>query len=232
MLDVKRLGLVPYRQAHALQQELQEQRVQGSIPDTLLLLEHPPVVTLGRGAKAEHVLWTPDTMRKRGIEVVDTGRGGDVTFHGPGQLVAYAIVDLRPDRCDVRRYVRDLEEVMIRTCQHYGLDAIRVQGLTGVWVQGRKIGAIGVRISRWVTMHGVALNVNTDLNYFQSIVPCGIANKSVTSLRHELGTEVSMPDISMQDVQNVFTRHFGEVFDRKPATSMPESASLTHVVTT
>ncbi len=179
------------------------------MPDTLLLLEHDPVFTLGRNARQEHVLFPEETLRAQGYEVFEAGRGGDVTFHGPGQLVAYPILDLSPDRKDVHRYVRDLEEVMMRLCADYAVAASRVEGRTGCWVGDDKIGAIGVRISRWVTSHGLAFNVATDLQAFGLIVPCGISGKGVTSLRKLLDREVSMPDVMER-----LTTHFCAVFER------------------
>ena len=146
--------------------------------------------TLGRNARAENVLFPAERLRERGFDVYDTGRGGDVTYHGPGQVVGYPILDLSPDRRDVHRYVRDLEDVMIRTCASYGVEAGRIDGLTGTWVGREKIGAIGVRISRWVTSHGFAFNVSTDLAAFDLIVPCGIRDKGVTSLERLLGRDV------------------------------------------
>jgi lipoyl(octanoyl) transferase len=208
-IAVHRLGRVAYGETHALQQRLQEQRIRGEIGDTLLLLEHEPVITLGRGSHAENVLVTPDALRARGFEVHETGRGGDVTYHGPGQLVAYPILDLKPDRQDVRRYVRELEETMIRVAADFGVTAGRVAGLNGAWVGGeRKIGAVGVRISRWVTMHGFALNVTTDLTHFDVIVPCGIKDRTVTSLTRETGRE-----IAMRDVETSAAKHLAALFD-------------------
>jgi lipoyl(octanoyl) transferase len=198
------LGRIGYAEAHALQHRLLDARIRGEVGDTLLLLEHEPVITFGRGAHEENVVVPRDQLARLGVEVHETGRGGDVTYHGPGQLVAYPIFDLRPDRCDVRRYVRDLARVMIALAAQYGVDASFLEGdskLVGVWadeasprkwpgdprVEGgatraAKIGAIGVRLSRWVTMHGFAFNVSTDLAGFRLIVPCGIARYGVTSL--------------------------------------------------
>jgi lipoyl(octanoyl) transferase len=210
-LAVRRLGLVSYGEALTLQQRLVEQRRAGDTPDTLLLLEHPPVITLGvklASARA-NVVATPAVLAARGIEAVETGRGGDVTYHGPGQLVAYPILDLRPDRQDVHRYVRDLESVMIRVCESYGLEAGRVAGLSGTWIGNRKIGAIGVRISRWITSHGLAFNVSTDLSAFDLIVPCGIADRGVTSLATELGRTVAIDEVADRLVAA-----FLEVFER------------------
>jgi lipoyl(octanoyl) transferase len=183
-LRVHRLGRVAYGDGVAMQRALVEDRRADRIPDTLLLLQHPHVLTLGAklASARANVIAAPGELAARGVEVFEAGRGGDVTYHGPGQLVAYPILDLRPDRCDVHRYVRDLEEVMIRVAADFGLRAGRVDGFSGTWIGDRKIGAVGVRISRWITSHGVAMNVSTDLDYFDLIVPCGIADKEVTSL--------------------------------------------------
>src|SRR3954465_15484255 len=168
-LDVRRLGRVPCPEALALQRSLVEERRAGAIPDTLLLLEHPHVLALGvRGdGGRSHILASPDAIAARGIEIHETGRGGDITYHGPGQIVGYPIIDLNPDRRDVHKYVRDLEEVLMRTAGDYGIEAGRVEGLTGVWVGDEKLAAIGVRIARWITSHGFALNVTTNLDHFQ-----------------------------------------------------------------
>ena len=210
-LAVRRLGLVPYAAALDLQKALVEDRRAERIPDTLLLLEHPHVITLGvKLAEARtHVVATPESLAARGVEVVETGRGGDVTYHGPGQLVAYPILDLKPDRQDVHRYVRDLEAAMIQLCAGYGVAAGRITGFSGAWVGDRKIGAIGVRISRWITSHGLAFNVAPDLSYFDLIVACGIADKGVTSLSHELGRPVTVDEVA-----DGFVQSFAAVFDR------------------
>ena len=211
--QVRQPGLVPYGVAHDLQRQLVEQRKLDQIPDTLLLLEHPPVITLGRAAERANILADDETRRRLGVELHETGRGGDVTFHGPGQLVGYPIIKLSPDRCDIRRYVRDLQEVLIRTTAEYGLDATRHDESNpnvGVWVDGRKLAALGIRISRWVTMHGFALNVTTNLSYFQLIVPCGIRNHGVTSLQSLLGREVPLDEVAGRVI-----RHFGDVFERQ-----------------
>jgi lipoyl(octanoyl) transferase len=193
-LVVRHLGRVPYGPTLDLQAQLVADRQAGRIPDTLLLLEHDPVFTLGRNAKRENVLFPDGTLRARGFEVFEAGRGGDVTYHGPGQVVGYPILELPSHRRDVHRYVRDLEEVMIRTCTDYGLAATRVPGLTGAWVGDAKIGAIGVRIARWVTSHGFAFNVSTDLAPFDLIVPCGIRGRGVTSLETLLGRSVPLAE--------------------------------------
>jgi lipoyl(octanoyl) transferase len=212
-IDVRRLGRVAYAAGLELQQQLVEQRRVGAIGDTLLLLEHPPVITTGaraRGART-NVVASPDVLAREGVEIFDTGRGGDVTYHGPGQLVGYPIFDLRPDRQDVHQYVRDLEEALMLAIARFGITGTRVSGLSGVWVgeRGReeKIAAIGVRISRWITSHGFALNVDTDLRHFQLIVPCGIADRGVTSIARVLGRAVAMAD-----VEDAVVDGFREVF--------------------
>jgi lipoyl(octanoyl) transferase len=210
-LAIRRLGTISYSDGLALQQSLVEERRSDRIPDTLLLLQHPHVVTLGvkRDAARAHLVVPEGELADRGVEVFEAGRGGDITYHGPGQLVAYPILDLRPDRQDVHRYVRDLEEVMIRVCADYGLTAGRIAGLSGTWIGDGKIGAVGIRISRWITSHGIAFNVTTDLSYFDVIVPCGIQDKSVTSLAVELSREVPM-----REVEARFAERFADVFDR------------------
>lgn len=197
-LDVVRLGRQRYDEAMSHMERLVLGRVEGTARDTVLLLEHEPVVTLGRRKGGEANILVPEALlTAKGIELRTTERGGDVTYHGPGQLVAYPVLDLRPDRCDVRQYVTDLEQVMIDVAAHYGVRAERVSGQNGAWVEGkRKIGAVGVRIARWVTSHGVALNVNTDLSAFDLIVPCGIRDKGVTSLAKELGRPVDFEEAS------------------------------------
>jgi lipoyl(octanoyl) transferase len=233
------LGRVPYAEAHALQERLLEARVRGERPDTLLLLEHDPVITLGRGAKGENVIAPRARLGELGVALHEATRGGDVTYHGPGQLVAYPIFDLRPDRCDVRRYVRDLARVMIDLAGEYGVDASFVEGdakLVGVWVdeaspnrwpgdpraeggarRAAKIGAIGVRISRWVTMHGLAFNVATDLAGFRLIVPCGVPQYGVTSLA-ALGVAPAL----VADVARACVRCFARVFDADATLAGPE----------
>lgn len=212
-IDVRRLGRIDYQAGLELQAGLVEDRRAGRIGDTLLLLEHPPVITLGAKTRQgpKHIIASDEELARQGVTVHETGRGGDVTYHGPGQLVAYPIFDLKPDRCDVHKYVRDLEEVLIVALREFGLVATRVKGLSGAWVgepgRERKIAAIGVRISRWITSHGLALNVATDLRHFQLIVPCGIADRGVTSLEAELGRLVPMAD-----VENIIARAFATVF--------------------
>ena len=183
---VHSLGRVPYGQAWEMQRALVQQRKAGETGDTLLLLEHPPVITLGRNARREHLLTPPERLAALGIEVAATNRGGDITFHGPGQLVGYPILDLARIRKDVLWYVRTLEEALIRAAREFGVLAGRREGMTGVWVEGEKLASIGVHISRWVTSHGFALNLDTDLQCFRHIVPCGIAACRMTSLRQLL----------------------------------------------
>jgi lipoyl(octanoyl) transferase len=195
-----------------MQRALVEERRAARVPDLLLLVEHPHVITLGvkLDAARSHLLAAPELLEKRLVEVHESGRGGDITYHGPGQLVGYPILDLRPDRCDVHKYVRDLEEVMIRAAGEFGIRAGRIQGLTGAWVGADKLGAIGVRISRWITSHGFALNVTTNLDYFNLIVPCGITSGGVTSLTRAVGHPVGMAD-----AESAIVRHFCVVFDRE-----------------
>jgi lipoyl(octanoyl) transferase len=223
------LGRVQYADAHALQERLLGARLRGDIGDTLLLLEHEPVITLGRSARGENVLLSRERLSELGVDVYETGRGGDVTYHGPGQLVAYPIFDLAPDRRDVRRYVRDLARVMISLARTYGVEAGFIEGdskLVGVWVDEAnprlwsgadgnsrgarlaKLGAIGVRLSRWVTMHGFAFNVSTDLSGFQLIVPCGIGQHGVTSLAALGVTAGTTHDAAMRTIELI-----GHVFD-------------------
>ena len=209
-LQVRRLGRLRYAEGLELQARLVADRQAGRIDDTLLLLEHEPVFTLGRNARAENVLHSEEALKARGFDVFETGRGGDVTYHGPGQVVGYPILHLAPDRCDVHRYVRDLEEVMIRTCADYGVEARRVTGMTGAWVGDDKIGAIGVRIARWVTSHGFALNVATDLTPFDLIVPCGIRGRGVTSLARVIDR-----DVPLGDVAEALARHLASVLGRQ-----------------
>jgi lipoyl(octanoyl) transferase len=209
---IRRLGVVPYEDGLELQRALVERRKADEIPDQLLLLEHPPVITLGVRTRHDrsHVVASPETLEAQGVEVFESGRGGDVTYHGPGQLVGYPILDLRPDRCDVHRYVRDLEEVLIRAAAAFGITAGRSSGLTGAWVGDEKLAAIGVRIARWITSHGFALNVSTNLAHFGLIVPCGITDKGVTSLEQLLGRRVAMAA-----AQDAVVEAFCTVFGRQ-----------------
>ncbi len=231
-IQARWLGRAPYDETHALQKKLLEKRIAGEIPNTLLLLEHEPVVTVGRGGDGSNVIGGADALRASGVAFAETGRGGDVTYHGPGQLVAYPIFDLRPDRCDVRKYVQDLASVMVALCKDYGVAAGTIPGdsrYVGVWVDREspkawteidsgdarfpsrslaKIGAIGVRLSRWVTMHGFAFNVRPNLAHFGLIVPCGIRGYGVTSLE-DLGADAPAIEI----VARCAADHFAEIFD-------------------
>jgi len=209
-LEVTRLGLVEYEDGLDLQEEFRERVTTGELPDQLLLLEHPPVVTVGRNAGDENLVLPPDQLAAQGIALHHTGRGGDVTFHGPGQIVGYPVLDLSPDRRDVHRYVRDLEEAIIRTLADFDVAAGRIPGLTGVWIGDLKIAAIGVRISRWVTTHGFALNVATDLDFFRVIVPCGIPDRGVTSLSRVLERPVGLDEVRPRLVHRV-----AEIFGRR-----------------
>jgi lipoyl(octanoyl) transferase len=208
--EAKWLGLVPYDDGLRMQERAVERLRSGEAPEQLLLLEHPHVFTLGRGADVSNILADQEQLQTNSVEVHETGRGGDVTYHGPGQLVGYPIINLKPDRCDVHRYVRDIEEVLIGTIAEFGVTGIRIAGLTGVWVGNEKIAAIGVRIARWITSHGFALNVNTDLEYFKMIVPCGITDKGVTSLSRLVGRS-----IDLRDVAQAIALRFGGVFGRE-----------------
>ena len=209
-LHVAQLGLVPYGDALQLQRRLADERISGALPhDTLLLLEHPPVITLGRGFKATSLPVPVDALRRRGIEVHEIERGGDVTYHGPGQLVGYPIFDLSGHKQDLHWYLRQLEETLIVALAALGIRAERNPGLTGVWTQGRKIASIGIHVRQWVTWHGFALNVTTDLSPFDLIVPCGIPNVVMTSVAQELGTPPEQLDVAVrQAVIDAFVTTF------------------------
>jgi lipoyl(octanoyl) transferase len=215
---VRELGRIEYGQAFELQQRLVEQRKQGLIADQLLLLEHPHTITLGRNGRLENLLASEPALRSAGISFHPSDRGGDITYHGPGQVVGYPILDLREWKRDVGAYVRAIEQVMIDTLADFGIAAGRVAGCSGAWVDGKKIGAIGVHISRWVTSHGFALNVNTDLSYFGYIVPCGLS-KPVTSMAQQ-GVDAALPDVNAR-----LATRFGRVFDREILEPVLEKAS-------
>jgi lipoyl(octanoyl) transferase len=210
-LSVRWLGTLPYDAGVALQESLVAARRRGEQPDTLLLLEHRPVVTLGRTADPRHVLWDAGELARRGIELREAGRGGDATFHGPGQLVGYPIVRLADDRRDAHRYLRDLEQALIDTVAELGVEAGRVPGLTGVWVGRDKLAAIGVRLnSGWITSHGFALNVRENLAGFAAIVPCGIADRGITSLARLLGRT-----LEVRAVARIAAMHVARVLGRR-----------------
>jgi lipoate-protein ligase B len=218
-LWVEHLGVMPYAQALDFQREAAKARISGAIPeDVLLLVEHPPVVTLGRSAKEQHLLASPQLLAKRGVELFEVERGGDVTFHGPGQLVGYPIVDLKQHRQDLHWYLRQVEEALIRALGRTGITAGREEGLTGVWTSGRKIASIGVHARDWVTWHGFALNVATDLSYFNLMVPCGIQAVTMTSVAAELGGGPTFEEVSA-----IVAEEFGEVFSLRPVQA-PETA--------
>jgi len=205
---VEQFGMVDYADGLRFQRLRVAARKAGVIPDTLLLLEHPHVYTLGRNAKKENLLITTEELAARGAQVFEIDRGGDVTYHGPGQLVGYPILDLAQHQRDIAWYMRSLEEVFIAVTGEYGLEAGRLAGAPGVWVGNDKLVAMGVHISRWVTSHGFAFNVNTDLRYFDLIVPCGLRDKGVTSLQKLLGRRVEMDEVAEKVV-----REFGRVFE-------------------
>jgi lipoyl(octanoyl) transferase len=208
ILNLRKPGVISYQEGLDLQADLVRQRRDGVIPDTLLLLQHPHVLTLGSSFHEENILASDQELSRRGIEVHRTGRGGDVTYHGPGQIVGYAVLDLKPDRCDLHQYLRDLEQVIIDALAEYGLTGNRVEGMTGVWVDGVKVAAIGVRVSSgWITSHGFALNVSTDLSYFDTIIPCGIADHGVGSISQLLGRAVELDEL-----EGVLAHHFASRF--------------------
>lgn len=216
--NVEWLGRIDYPAALDMQRERVDARKAGRIPDTLLLLEHPHVYTLGRNARRENILASPERLAALGAAVFETDRGGDVTYHGPGQLVGYPIFDLNGHRRDVRWYMRSLEEVFIRVTAGYGIHAGRLDGLTGVWVGEAKLVAMGVHISRWVTSHGFAFNVSTDLRYFERIVPCGLRDKGVTSLERLLSRRIELEDAAERVVEV-----FGAVFHMEMRRGVAES---------
>jgi len=206
-LKVERLGLIEYGAALDLQKQTELAVLAGSQPDTLILLEHPHTLTFGRRATESGIIAPESVLKERGVMVFETNRGGKTTYHGLGQIVGYPVINLSPDREDVHRFVRDLEEVLIRTMNDFGIAAFRIQGLTGVHTTSGKVAAIGVHIARWVTTHGFALNVNTDLSYFNLIIAC--EGEPVTSMKELLGREVEMPE-----VEDRIIKRFAEVFER------------------
>ncbi len=222
IMETAYLGRVAYDDGLRLQEERVEAVKRGDAHDALFLLEHDPVITLGRNAKSENIVTPPETLAEMGIQVADCGRGGDVTYHGPGQLVGYPILNLAPDRKDVGKYVRNLEEAIIRTLADYGIEGGRIKGLTGVWVGQEKVAAIGVRISRWVTSHGFALNIDPDLEHFRTIIPCGIRTHGVTSMRRLMDDPPALPEAAGR-----FAAHFGELFGRAPVWSADEAEAAT-----
>jgi lipoate-protein ligase B len=206
------IGLCSYAKAYDFQKKLARSKREGAISDSLILVEHFPVLTLGRRGRREHILVTTDHLRSLGIEVLDVDRGGDVTYHGPGQLVGYPILDLRGRREDVNWILRSIESALIASLKEFGIEAGVEPGLTGVWVNGAKIAAIGIGISHWVTYHGFALNVAPDMSHFNLIIPCGIRDKPVTSMREALGEKPAM-----DDVKKAVVKHFCRVFALRPS---------------
>ena len=202
------LGFIDYKEAWDLQQEIHSKRVSGEVDDFLFLLEHPNTYTLGKTAHKENLVGSEDYLTQNKISVYDIDRGGDITYHGPGQIVGYPIIDLNNWFKDTHKYLRALEEVIIKTCSDYGLKCGRNEKHTGVWIEDQKIAAIGIKVSRWVTMHGFAFNVNTDLNLFNGIIPCGIQDKTVTSLKQELKRE-----INIQEVKEKLLKNFTQLFE-------------------
>ena len=201
------LGFIDYKEAWDLQKEMFSKRVFGEMEDLFFLLEHPNTYTLGKTADRHNLKGSEDYLKENQISVYDIDRGGDITYHGPGQIVGYPIIDLNNWYKDTHKYLRALEEIIIKTCAEYSLFCERNPKYTGVWINDKKIAAIGIKVSRWITMHGFAFNVNTDLNLFNGIIPCGIQDKTVTSLREELGRE-----IEIQDVKDKLLNNFKEIF--------------------
>jgi len=230
-LTVHQLGRVEYEDGLKLQKLFGQARSKELVPDSLLLLEHPPVLTLGRGGKAQNIVVGEEEIKKLGVEIFQTDRGGDVTYHGPGQIVGYPIFLLPPGRRDVRRYIRDLEEAIIRALASFGIRGERIAKWPGVWVVGprspapEKIAAIGVHISRWQTSHGFALNVNTDLSHFELIIPCGIEEAGVTSIERQLSRRVES-----FEVQSALATAFGEVFGGSVEIAGPAMRTISGVV--
>jgi lipoyl(octanoyl) transferase len=209
---VVRLGRMAYAECLELQRDIARRRISGEIPeDVLLLVEHPPVVTLGRSSKEKNLISSPEFLASRGVELFDVERGGDVTFHGPGQLVGYPIFDLKRHRQDLHWYLRSVEEALIRTIGEYGIPGERNVGYTGVWTRGKKIASIGVHARDWVTWHGFALNVTTDLSYFDLIVPCGILGVEMTSIARETGS-----DVDLESASDIAAREFASIFEMSP----------------
>lgn len=201
-LNILNFGIEPYRKIWDFQHQLHSLRLRNKIDDVLILLEHNHVFTLGKVAKREHLLIPEEKIKKEKIDLFEIDRGGDITYHGPGQIVGYPIIKLDDLYQDLHRYLRELEEVIILTLKDYDIKGTRIKGLTGVWVNEEKVAAIGIKVSRWITMHGFAFNINTDLNYFNMIIPCGIQNKGVTSLKKLLGYELDLNEVKNNLIKN------------------------------
>ena len=215
------LGFIDYKESWDLQNNIHENRVKGNVNDYLLLLEHPNTYTLGKTADKSHLVGSEDYLKEKNISIYDIDRGGDITYHGPGQVVGYPIINLNDWNQDTHKYLRALEEVIIRVCFEFGLIGRREPKYTGVWIDDRKIAAIGIKVSRWVTMHGFAFNVNTDLSLFSGIIPCGISDKSVTSLSKEVNTK-----IEIENVKFLLLKHFNEVFEYNSVESISRDELL------
>ncbi len=230
-LWVVNLGTVPYEDALELQRALARERISGAIPeDMLLLLEHPPVVTLGRSTKAGNLISSADFLASKGVELFEVERGGDVTFHGPGQLVGYPIIDLKRHKLDLHWYLRQVEEALIRTLAAYSIPAERNVGFTGVWTSGRKIASIGVHARDWVTWHGFALNVTTDLSYFDLIIPCGIDGVTMTSIAREIEIrDWQSPPATVDAAGDIAATSFGALLDLVPV-AVDAAVLAAHVV--
>jgi lipoyl(octanoyl) transferase len=221
------LGFIDYKETWDLQQEIHSKRVLGEVEDFLFLLEHPNTYTLGKTANKENLVGSEDYLTQNKISVYEIDRGGDITYHGPGQIVGYPIIDLNNWFKDTHKYLRALEEVIIKTCSDYGLECGRNEKHTGVWIGDRKIAAIGIKVSRWVTMHGFAFNVNTDLNLFNGIIPCGIQDKAVTSLKQELNRE-----INIQEVKEKLLKNFTQVIEYSTMNSRDKEELLHQNIST
>ena len=211
------LDFIDYKEAWDLQKSTFELRHNKKLPDIIFLLEHPHTYTLGKTADKKNLIGSDDFLSENKISVYDIDRGGDITYHGPGQIVGYPIIDLNEWRNDTHKYLRALEEVIIRTCSYYNITGTRVPKYTGVWIDNRKIAAIGIKVSRWITMHGFAFNINTDLSLFSGIIPCGISDKEVTSLQKETGGK-----IDIQEVKSFLVKNFKEIFNYDALTSFPK----------
>jgi lipoyl(octanoyl) transferase len=211
------LGFIDYKEAWDLQKSTVELRHNKKLEDIIFLLEHPHTYTLGKTADKKNLIGSDDYLNENRISVYDIDRGGDITYHGPGQIVGYPIIDLNEWQNDTHKYLRALEEVIIKTCGYYNINGTRVPKYTGVWIEDRKIAAIGIKVSRWITMHGFAFNINTDLSLFSGIIPCGISDKAVTSLQKETGRK-----IDIQEVKSLLVSNFKEVFSYNVSTSFPK----------
>ena len=209
------LGLIDYKEAWDLQKETFELRVNNKIPDVIYLLEHPNTYTLGKTADHKNLVGSEEYLSSNKISVYDIDRGGDITYHGPGQIVGYPIINLTDWQQDTHKYLRALEETIIQTCAEYGINSGRVPKYTGVWVEDRKIAAIGIKVTRWITMHGFAFNVNTDLSFFSGIIPCGISDKDVTSIKREINT-----DVPINEVKSIIIKKFAQIFDYQDVTQL------------